>query len=92
MDSLGFKLIRLSPEYLFQDTFNCGDDDLNDFLKTDAKNYQEELLAVTYLLIDNKNIVAYFSLLNDRISIADVDSKRKWAKYFRDIMPQGKPL
>jgi GNAT superfamily N-acetyltransferase len=57
---------------------------------SDAKNYQDELLAVTYLLLDADNIVAFFSLLNDRISISDVDSNRKWAKYFRDIMPQGK--
>lgn len=90
MDLSNFKLIRLNSDIVIPSTFNCGDEDLNDFLINDSKNYQEELLAVTYLLIDKSEIVAYFSLLNDRISIQDVESKRKWSKYFRDIMPTGK--
>ena len=90
MDLSNYKLIRLSSNFIIPITFNCGDDDLNDFLINDAKNYQDELLAVTYLLLDKEEVVAYFSLLNDRISISDVESKRKWSKYFRDIMPQGK--
>jgi predicted GNAT family N-acyltransferase len=29
-------------------------------------------------------------MLNDKISLEDVESKTKWRKYFRDIMPVGK--
>lgn len=76
MDFSSFMLIRLTPEFNLQTEFNCGDADLNDFLINDAKNYQNELLAVTYLLIDGEQIVAFFSLLNDLISITDVDSNR----------------
>ncbi len=90
MDFTNFKLIRLSPEFNLPSDFDCGDSDLNDFLRNDALNYQQELLAVSYLLIDDGQLVAFFSLLNDRISITDVESKRKWAKLFRDIMPKGK--
>lgn len=90
MNSSNFNLIRLTPDFVIPDNFNCEDPDLNDFLINDAKNYQEELLAVTYILLDGESVVAFFSLLNDRVSISDVESKRKWSKYFRDIMPKGK--
>lgn len=58
--------------------FDCGDTDLNGFLFEDAKKYIEELLAVTYLLVDTRNnqTVAYFSLLNDRISLIPEEQKR----------------
>ncbi|MDD4638101.1 MAG: GNAT family N-acetyltransferase [Bacteroidales bacterium] len=51
--------------------FDCGDSDLNGFLFEDARNYLNDLLAVTYLLEDpaNNKTVAYFSLLNDKISL-----------------------
>ena len=49
--------------------FKCSDEDLNDFLWNEAKDYQAEMLAVTYLLIDpdTEDIAAYFSLLTDQI-------------------------
>lgn len=59
--------------------FDCGDSDLNGFLFEDARNYLKELLAVTYLLEDpaNNKTVAYFSLLNDKISLeSEIKSKR----------------
>lgn len=51
--------------------FDCGDRDLNGFLFEDAQKYLKDLLAVTYLLEDttNNQTVAYFSLLNDKISL-----------------------
>lgn len=53
--------------------FDCGDDDLNDFIVNDAPLYRKTLLAMTYIL-ENKNtgkVIAYFSVANDRISIKD---------------------
>ena len=66
--------------------FDCGDDDLNSFLFDDSKNYLKELLAVTYLLVDSKEekTIAYFSLLNDKISIIPED-KSRWNKISRNI-------
>lgn len=53
--------------------FDCGDDDINDFIINDAPLYRKTLLATTYVLehkTSNK-VVAYFSVANDRISIKD---------------------
>ena len=51
--------------------FKCAEGDLNDFLIEEAKDYQTELLATTYLLRNSSNgdIVAYYSLLNDVIRL-----------------------
>ncbi len=35
-------------------TFDCGDEDLNDFIINDAPLYRKTLLAMTYILV-NKN-------------------------------------
>lgn len=57
------------------DDFVCADDDLNDFLWNEAKDYQKELLAVTYLLYYDNSIIAYFSLLNDTVKFQEDDKK-----------------
>ncbi len=59
--------------------FDCGDEDLNGFILTDAPLYRKEKLAVTYTVLEKESmgkVVAFFSLSNDRISISDFDSKR----------------
>lgn len=66
------RIIRLSPDYQFG-SFDCGESDLNDFLLTDAKEYASRLLAVTYLIESGDEIAAFFSLSNDRISLAESD-------------------
>ena len=53
--------------------FDCGDEDLNGFILTDAPLYRKEKLAVTYTVFEKSNhnhIVAFFSLSNDRIAFA----------------------
>lgn len=89
MDLSGLRLIRLSASHKIK-PFDCGDDDLNDFLLNDSQNYSSQLLAVTYLIESDAETAAFFSLLNDKISIEDVDSKTKWRNFFRDVMPEGK--
>ena len=34
--------------------FNCGDEDLNDFILNESQLYRGEMLAVTYVIEDNK--------------------------------------
>src|SRR5207253_1317520 len=58
----------------------CGDSDLNEFLVTDSKNYYTQLLAVTYIIEGNGETIAFFSVLNDKVSFADVESGNKWKK------------
>jgi len=59
--------------------FKSKDSDLNEFLMLEAKDYQEQLLTVTYLLQNPKTneIVAYFSLLNDTIKFEEEDKKTR---------------
>ncbi len=66
--------------------FHCTNDDLNDFLRDDAKKYLSDLMAVTYLLEDNANgkTVAYFSLLNDKI-VSDPEQRKIWNRLSRGI-------
>ena len=64
--------------------FNCGDEDLNGFLLDDARFYNEHLLAPTYLLEEEEENVAYFSVLNDKISQTDLD-KSLWRKLRKQI-------
>ena len=59
--------------------FDCGDDDLNEFLFEDAKGFLDKRIASTFILEDKGNIVAYFCLLNDKISRQDV-TNGQWRK------------
>lgn len=69
--------------------FVSEDEDLNNFLTEDAKNYSADLMAVTYLLIDRKKqqIAAYFSLLNDKMAY-DPRERSIWNRINRLIPNQ----
>lgn len=85
----GSSLIRLSPETIIK-PFDCEDADLNDFFLNESKHYLTELLAVTYIIENDKDTIAFFSVLNDKISAEDVDSKRIWKRIFQNKMPNRK--
>ncbi|MDE5959082.1 MAG: GNAT family N-acetyltransferase [Muribaculaceae bacterium] len=72
------KLVKLTPETELIG-FDCGDDDLNSFLVEDAKGFLDKRIATSYILEDGDNIVAYFCLLNDKISRQDVTNSQ-WKK------------
>lgn len=81
---------RLSQIQLTSDTvikpFKCSEEDLNNFLFEDAKYFQKELMAVTYL-IEDKNLdftVAYFSLLADKITF-NPEERSAWNRLNRTI-------
>ena len=56
-------------------SFNSTDAELNDFLISEAKAYQDEMLAVTFIVREqvSGDIVAYYSLLNDTIRFGNDD-------------------
>ena len=64
-------------------SFDCGDDDLNDFLLNEANLYRNALLAVSYVVEDNASgeVLAYFSLANDKISISDFENKTEFNRF-----------
>ena len=72
------KLIPLSFDYELRD-FDCGDEDLNAFLLSDAKKAAELRIANTFIVEDIGRVVAYFCLLNDRISRNEITGSR-WKK------------
>lgn len=81
------RVVRLSEEYVFK-SFDCGNQDLNEFLLSDSKHYLKRLLSVTYILETDEDIVAYFSVSNDKISIPESD-KATWRK-IKKIFPHSK--
>lgn len=64
------KLTPLTEEYVFK-SFDCGNIDLNDFLFNDSKVYLKHLRYTTTLLETADQIVAYYSLANDLLTISD---------------------
>lgn len=81
------KLVRLSADADLTG-FDCGDEDLNNFLVEDAKNFLDKRIATSYILEDNGAIVAYFCLLNDKISRQDV-TNNQW-KRIKGAFPERK--
>lgn len=65
-------------------SFDCGDCDLNEFLLNDAHLYEEELLAHTYVIVNGSELVAYFSILADKVSRSLVP-KNVWRKLGKKI-------
>lgn len=81
------KLVRLTSDTELAG-FDCGDEDLNNFLVEDAKNFLDKRIATSFILEDEGNVVAYFCLLNDKVSRQEV-TNNQWRK-IRDSYPVGK--
>ena len=80
------KLVRLRADTEIAE-FDCGDDDLNEFLTVDAQQYLAQLLTVTYLVMDCDKLAAFFSLSNDKLTCApdDTGAKKVWNRMQRRI-------
>ncbi|MBO5456777.1 MAG: GNAT family N-acetyltransferase [Muribaculaceae bacterium] len=63
--------------------FDCMDDDLNDFILREANLYRNALLSVTYVVEGkrSKEIIAYFSLSNDKIAISDFQNRTEFNRF-----------
>jgi GNAT superfamily N-acetyltransferase len=62
------RVVKLSENHIL-DSFDCGDKDLNDFLKNDALGYNIQLIAKTFIVFYNEQIICFFSVLNDSIKL-----------------------
>jgi GNAT superfamily N-acetyltransferase len=69
---------RLSAE-VERSSFDCGEQDLNEFFAVDSVKSGHELLAVTYVVADKHDVGAFFSLFNDSIR-KDSLEKSIWRK------------
>ncbi|MCH5219841.1 MAG: GNAT family N-acetyltransferase [Muribaculaceae bacterium] len=81
------ELVRLTHKSILEG-FDCGDNDLNEFLFEDAKAFLDKRIAISFLLKDGEKIVAYFCLLNDKITRQDV-SNSQWKK-IKTAFPERK--
>jgi GNAT superfamily N-acetyltransferase len=75
-------LIRLDQDTPIPD-FDCGDADLNDYIRNDAFDYNRKLLAVTNLVFSGSDLVAFYSVSNDKISQQDGFSNRSYDRFRR---------
>lgn len=85
------RLIRLTPDLNLK-PFDCKDDDLNDFLLNTSKDFSKELLAVTYVLENEVNTIAFFSIFNDKISIKEIGGNPDLWDKFKSLFPPDKSL
>ena len=69
---IDLKSVLLTSDYVFSE-FNCGNEDLNEFLLKDSKMYLRNLRYATTLLKKDNRIIAYYSLANDLLTIHDVE-------------------
>jgi GNAT superfamily N-acetyltransferase len=68
------KFFKLSFDYEIK-PFNCKDSELYDFLIEDSRSNLIERISTTYILEEDNKTVAYFSLLNDKISYKDTTNR-----------------
>jgi hypothetical protein len=72
MDLAGLSLIKVDSTTVIK-PFDCGDEDLNDFLLTKSKDFNNELLACTYLLENEDRTIAFFSIFNDSVKVQELE-------------------
>jgi len=82
--AVDYEIIRLKNGIAAGD-FDCGNEDINNFLVEDSIDYQEGLLAVTYLAVAKSKILCYFCLLNDKLAYLPGDDKKSWNKLNRKV-------
>lgn len=75
------QIIRLSPNYKIK-PFDCGRQDLNDFLFKDSLFNMNFRLLVTYILESPDKTIAYFSVANDLLKI-NVDICKEFKQILR---------
>lgn len=71
IETIEYNITKLTKEHDLSN-FNCGLEDMDNFLKDDALDQQEENMNTTYLLTYQNKILGFFSLLADRIDIKDI--------------------
>ncbi len=91
MDLSGLSLIKVTSTTVFKQ-FDCGDEDLNDFLLTKAKPYSDQLLATTYIIENDERVLAFFSIFNDSLRTQDIEfaSRSAFKKLIATFVPHGK--
>ena len=80
MDLSELIFVELGEQELDIELFDCGREDINDFFRSDASDYQNELFGKTYFfcLPDNpKRVVAAFTVANASIFTKHLPNSRR---------------
>lgn len=89
---LQYNIRRLGKQEIVE-SFDCGDTDLNDFILSELQLYRKALLAVSYVIEDKNNqVIAYFSLANDRVSLSDFVNNTEFNRFRRHRFVNEKRL
>lgn len=76
IDESKIEIIKLKKDRIdLVEEFDCGDVDLNEFLKEDSLTYLDGKLAVTYILLYNQNLIGFFCVSNDAIPLGGKDKR-----------------
>jgi predicted GNAT family N-acyltransferase len=91
MNNSSLSLSRITENTVIG-TFDCGDEDLNEFLLSKATFYTKELLATTYLLEKDNETLAFFSIFNDNIRVEESSfaSKSAFKKFMSQLVSHPK--
>jgi predicted GNAT family N-acyltransferase len=65
--------------------FDCGDEELNDFLKKDALNQQNAKLNITKLIMCENKIIGFTSILTDTIMIKKIRDETVKSKIIKTL-------
>lgn len=65
-----YTLYKVDAETTFK-PFDCGDEDLNDFLFNKSIPFSQEHLATTFVLENDEATIAYYSIFNDSVKTQD---------------------
>ncbi len=77
IDGSMLQIMKLTGDLLhLTKDFDCKDKDLNEFIQVDALKYGRGKLAVTYAVLYDRELVGYFCLSNDSISLNSEDKRK----------------
>ena len=72
--------------------FECGEDELNDFIINDAADYHRSLLAESYILKDDGHVIAYITILNDSLDMTAFEDKTSFNRFRKKHFANAKRL
>ncbi|MEK6981551.1 MAG: GNAT family N-acetyltransferase [Candidatus Micrarchaeota archaeon] len=71
------KYTQLLSPLIKESDFNCGNTDLDEFLREELEKHREQMVTQSTLIIyEEKKIIGYFSLQTDSIRLADEERSK----------------
>lgn len=80
------KIMPLTSEYDFE-SFYCGNDDIDEFLKNYALAEQDDKLSRTYLVILNNDVIGFFSLAASSIEVLAIETTDSIEQFSESVYP-----